>query len=32
LPWKARKKITNGLDALDNEGSFLGSYSFVLKE
>jgi hypothetical protein len=32
LPWKAGKKITNRLGALDDEGAFLGSYSFVLKE
>jgi hypothetical protein len=32
LLWKAGKKITNRLGALDDEGAFLGSYSFVLNE
>ena len=32
LPWKARKQITDRFCALDNEGAFPGSNTFVLKE
>jgi len=30
LPWEARKDVTNGFGAFDDEGPLLGSYSFIL--